>query len=425
MPLSKNQTLDSIHNILQDRSLKDALQDLKFNHSKKEPLLPNLPKQTDLSLKAKNQRVEIIQKHCSKLSYIAGMSKIEDPSIFKGNIENFIGLAQVPIGIIGPMTINGLYAKGSFYVPLATTEGTLIASYNRGAKILSRSGGPITLCLHEKVSRAPGFSFNNVIEASQFIIWCVNHFEKMQEIAAKTTSYGKLENFNTTLTGNQVFLNLEYTTGDAAGQNMVTIASEAVCQFIISKSPIKPRYFFIESNMSGDKKATSLSYLSVRGKKVIAEAIIPRDIIKKFLHTTPEMLMEYWKMSFIGGVQSGSLGVQGHFANGLAAIFLSCGQDIACVSEASIGITRFDLTNSNDLYASVTLPNLIVGTIGGGTGLPTQNECLSLMGCQGSGKAKKFAEICAATVLAGEISISGALAAGQFTKAHKTYGRKK
>jgi hydroxymethylglutaryl-CoA reductase (NADPH) len=287
------------------------------------------------------------------------------------------------------------------------------------------SGGATVMCLHEKVSRAPGFCFHDMREASQFIVWCVSNFEKMQIAAATTTSHGKLENVNTTLTGNLVFLNLEYSTGDASGQNMVTIASEAVCKFIIANSPIKPRHFFIESNMSGDKKATALSYLSVRGKKVTAEACISRNILQKYLHTTPEMMMEYWKMSFVGGVQSGSLGVQGHIANGLAAIFLSCGQDVACVSEAAVGITRFDLTEKGDFYISVTLPNLIVGTVGGGTGLPTQGECLSLIGCKGSGHAKKFAEICTATVLAGELSITGALAAGHFAKAHKTYGRKK
>jgi hydroxymethylglutaryl-CoA reductase (NADPH) len=228
-----------------------------------------------------------------------------------------------------------------------------------------------------------------------------------------------------TVNGNQVYLNFEYTTGDASGQNMVTIATDEICRYIMKKFSIKPRFYFIESNMSGDKKATALSYLYVRGKKVTAEVIIPRDIFIKFLHTNPEMMMEYWKMSFVGGVQSGSIGVQGHFANGLAALFIACGQDAACVSEAATGITIVDVTSKGDLYISVTLPNLIVGTIGGGTGLPTQKECLKLMGCSGKKTAKKFAEICTATILAGEISIMGALAAGHFSQAHLHYGRKK
>jgi hydroxymethylglutaryl-CoA reductase (NADPH) len=425
MPLPKDSTTAAIHQILQTHSLEEALDQLQSRAPEDSPLAAILPKQTDLTIEAQCSRLSLLRNEGTSLPYVEGSALIKEPQVFEGNIENYIGLTQIPTGIIGPLRVNGLYAHGDFYVPLATTEGTLVASYNRGARAISMSGGATVMCLHEKVSRAPGFCFHDMREASQFIVWCVSNFEGMQAAAATTTSYGKLENVNTTMTGNLVFLNLEYFTADASGQNMVTIASEAVCQFIIANSPIKPRHFFIESNMSGDKKATALSYLSVRGKKVTAEAYIPRNILQKYLHTTPEMMMEYWKMSFVGGVQSGSLGVQGHIANGLAAIFLSCGQDVACVSEAAVGITRFDLTEKGDFYISVTLPNLIVGTVGGGTGLPTQSECLSLIGCKGSGNAKKFAEICTATVLAGELSITGALAAGHFAKAHKTYGRKK
>lgn len=425
MPLSKDSTYTIVHDILENQSGLKALDNHCVKNPKNIPLPPSLTRQTELTSEAQRQRIKILQEHGVCLEHLEGKASIEDISIFEGNIENYIGLTQIPTGVIGPLRVNGLHAQGDFYVPLATTEGTLVASYNRGARTISMSGGVTTICLYERVSRAPGFVFNDMLEACRFITWCVDHFEKMQEVASQTTSHGKLENMNTTLTGNLVFLNLEYSTGDASGQNMVTIASEAVCQFILDQCPVKPRHFFIESNMSGDKKATALSYLSVRGKKVTAEAIIPRNILKRYLHTTPEMMMEYWKMSFVGGVQSGSLGVHGHIANGLAAIFLSCGQDVACVSEASVGITRFDLDDNGDFYISVTLPNLIVGTVGGGTGLPTQNECLSLIGCQGTGKARKFAEICAATVLAGELSITGALAAGHFAKAHQTYGRKK
>jgi len=422
MPISKDLSLKIASSILEERGLDEVQKSLQPKYA---PVNSNFPRQTELTKKAQEQRLEILEKQGTSLSYVGGKTANTDPKVYQGNIENFIGLAQIPIGIIGPLRINGLYANGDFTIPLATTEGALVASYNRGARIISLSGGATTLCLHERISRAPGFAFSNISEASQFIVWCINHFDQMQEVVSRTTSHGKLQDINTTLTGNQVYLNLEYTSGDAAGQNMVTIASEAVCQYILANTPIKPRFHFVESNMSGDKKATALSYLSVRGKKVTAEVTIPSKVIKKFLHTTPEMMVEYWKMSFVGGVQSGSVGVQGHYANALAAIFLSCGQDVACVSEASIGITRMDLTENGDFYISVTLPNLIVGTVGGGTHLPTQKECLSLLGCDGNGTAKKFAEICTATVLAGEISITGALAGGYFSKAHESYGRKK
>lgn len=422
MPISKETSLKIASKLLKESELSDLQERLS---PKLGPVRLSFPRQTELSKKAQLARLAELEKFSGPLEHIAGKKDHPDPSIYQGNIENFIGLAQVPIGVVGPLRINGLYAGGDFCVPLATTEGALVASYNRGARIISLSGGATTLCVHERVSRAPGFTFSTIIEASEFIVWCVRHFSQMQKIVSKVTAHGRLENINTTLTGNQVYLNLEYTTGDASGQNMVTIASEEVCQYILQKCPVKPRYYFVESNMSGDKKATALSYLSVRGKKATAEVSIPRRLIEKFLHTTPERMLEYWKTSIVGGIQSGSLGVQGHYANALAAIFLACGQDVACVSEASIGITRMDLNEAGDFYISVTLPNLIVGTVGGGTGLPTQKECLSMLGCIGSKTAKKFAEICAATVLAGELSITGAIAGGYFSKAHEMYGRKK
>jgi len=423
MPISKDYSKKVIEFILQHKSQEEFEKRLKVRLPSEEPLPESIHREGVLSKEVHLKRVEILERQGLKFEYLTGKKRIEDPSIFQGNIENYIGLAQIPVGIIGPLRINGLYAHGDFYVPLATTEGALVASYNRGAKIISLSGGARVLCLLERVSRAPGFAFNDLIEASKFLIWVVEQFNKFQEVAKTTTSHGNLEDLKITIDGNQVYINFEYTTGDAAGQNMVTIATEAVCKYIMEQSPIKPRFYFIESNMSGDKKATAISYLYVRGKKVTAEITIPRDIFTKFLHTNPEMMMEYWKMSFVGGVQSGSIGVQGQYANGLAAIFIACGQDAACVSEAAMGITRVDVTKNGDLYISVTLPNLIVGTVGGGTRLPTQSECLALLGCKGEGTARKFAEICAATVLAGEISIMGALAAGQFAQAHQKYGR--
>lgn len=424
MPITRLVSKGIISKIFNGKNPEDFALRLSSKSPKEKPLSLNIPREAVWTKEAQAERLKILKKEGMNFEYLVGKKRIDDPLIFQGNIENFIGLAQLPVGVIGPLRINGLNANGDFYVPLATTEGALIASHNRGAKIISLSGGVRVACLTERVSRAPGFIFNNLIESGRFIIWVVDHFENFKEIVKNNTGHGQLEDIRITMEGNHVYLNFEYTTGDAAGQNMVTIATDAICRYIISRSPQKPLYWFIESNLSGDKKATAMSYLFVRGKKVIAEVTIPRDLFKKMLHIDPELMMEYWKMSFVGGVQSGSIGVQGHYANGLAAIFIACGQDAACVSEASVGITRVDITKGKDLYISVSLPNLIVGTIGGGTNLPTQKECLEMIGCKGQGTAKKFAEICAATVLAGEISIMGALAAGQFTRAHMQYGRK-
>jgi len=425
MTLSKESTIKVIQDILGGKTLKKIISKLQKKDPTKFPLLSRLPRQLDLSSKAQHTRIDLINTQNLSFEHLTGANKISDPEIFSGNIENYIGTTQVPTGVIGPLRINGINAQGDFYVPMATTEGALIASYNRGARALSMSGGVTSICLQENVSRSPAFKFNNVIEAGQFISWCNENIEEFKNQVSQTTSHGKLNDIKTTIVGNLVYLNLEYTTGDASGQNMVTIASDAICQYIKKNSPISFVQSYIEGNLSGDKKATSISNLLTRGKKVTAEAIISRKILKKYLHVTPEELLEYWKVSAIGGIQSGSIGINGHIANGLAAIFLACGQDVACVSEATVGITRFDIQENGDFYISVTLPNLIVGTVGGGTNLPTQSECLSLMDCLGTNKARKFAEIVAGSLLAGELSISAAIAAGHFTEAHKVYGRRK
>jgi hydroxymethylglutaryl-CoA reductase (NADPH) len=423
VPVPEEISRKIIETILKDRTMEEVATRLVTRPIGEVPLPAALPREALWSREEQHARLAILAGQGITLDHVSGKKGIEEPGIFRGNIENFIGLAQVPLGVFGPLRINGAYALGDFYVPLATTEGALIASHNRGAKVIGLSGGARALCLTDRVSRAPGFTFDNLIEAGQFVIWVVQRFEDLKGKVKDTTRYGQLEDIRITLEGNQVYLNFEYSTGDAAGQNMVTIATDALCRSIVADCPFKPKQWFIESNMAGDKKATALSFLFARGKKVTAEVEVPRPLVEEHLHTTPEMIMEYWKMSFVGGVQSGSIGVQGHYANGLAALFIACGQDVACVSEASVGITRVNVTEGGGLYVSVTLPNLIVGTVGGGTDLPTQRECLELLGCKGEGTARKFAEICAATVLAGEISISGALAAGQFTQAHVRYGR--
>jgi hydroxymethylglutaryl-CoA reductase (NADPH) len=225
--------------------------------------------------------------------------------------------------------------------------------------------------------------------------------------------------------GREIHLIFEYTTGDASGQNMVTIATDAICRHLLEHAPVRPSHWYVEGNMSGDKKATMIAFTHARGKKVVAEATIPRQLLQRFGHSTPEDMKRYWEISVLGGVQSGSIGMQGHYANALAALFIACGQDAACVAEASVGVTRMDVTGDGDLYVSVSMPNLIVGTVGGGTHLPTARECLAMIGCVGEGTARKFAEICAATTLAGEVSITAAMAAGDFSHAHATYGRRR
>jgi hydroxymethylglutaryl-CoA reductase (NADPH) len=346
-----------------------------------------------------------------------------EAELYARNVENYIGTARVPIGLVGPARVNGLYANGDFYIPLATTEAALIASYSRGCRVLCEAGGCTTLLLNEGVSRAPGFAFDTIVDAALFVAWATTQMETFAKIAGETTRHGQLIDLRITLEGNHVYLGFEFTTGDASGQNMVTIATDAVCAHIAANAPTKPRYQFVEANLSGDKKATTYSFMSVRGRKVTAEVRLSASIVEERLHTTTARLLDYWRMSALGGVMSGSIGVQGHYANGLAALFIATGQDAACVAEAAIGVTRFEPIDDGGLYASVTLPNLIVGTIGGGTGLPTARACLDIMGLAGAGHARALAEVAAAVALAGELSITGALAAGHFTEAHRRLSR--
>jgi hydroxymethylglutaryl-CoA reductase (NADPH) len=344
---------------------------------------------------------------------------------FQGNIENYIGMTLVPTGIIGPLRVNGKSAHGDFFVPLATTEGALVASYNRGARASRQSGGITALCVAEGIQRCPSFRFRSLAELSVFLAWALDRTETFHHIVSQHSRYAQLGEVKAVVEANNLILVLEYTTGDAAGQNMVTICTDAICRFMVDHAPQKPESWFLESNFSGDKKATAKTLGHVRGKRVCAEVELPREVVASVLKTTPEAMATYWISSTCAVVQSGAIGAQGHVANGLCALFIATGQDAACVAEAATGITRMELTPNGGLYAALTLPNLVTGTVGGGTGLATQRRCLEIMDCYGEGKSTKFAEICAATALAGEISIAAALSAGHFAAAHRKLGRKK
>lgn len=384
---------------------------------------PRVPGGDALTEETMSQRWELPGLPPSARPELADRRTMEQREAYARNIENFIGTVKVPVGLAGPLRVNGLHARGDFYVPLATTEAALVASYSRGSKVVTEAGGCTSVVLNEGLTRAPGFAFETLGDAAMFVAWASGSFEAFRAVAQQTTRHGQLVDMQLTVEGNHVHLSLEFTSGDASGQNMVTIASEAICRYIEGNTPVPPRYWFVEANMSGDKKATTHSFMSVRGKKVSAEVLLPSRLIAEQLHTTATAMLDYSRMSVLGGVMSGSIGVQGHYANGLAALFIACGQDAACVAEAAVGVTRFEPREDGGLYAAVTLPNLIVGTVGGGTGLPSQKACLDILGLSGPGHARAFAEVAAALVLAGELSIIGALAAGHFTAAHQRLAR--
>jgi len=344
-------------------------------------------------------------------------------SVYQRNIESYIGTVNIPVGIAGPLRINGRRGPTEYRVPLATTEAALLASYNRGSRLLTDAGGCDARVVAEAVSRAPVFAFDTLTDAESFANFITTQSDNFDSVVGEITSHGQLLSARPIIEANHVHIDLRYRTGDASGQNMVTFATEAICKMILELTPLEPRFWFLEGNLSGDKKATTRTLGGVRGKRVVADVKITRELVCRQLHTTPDRMVEYWYASAIGGVMSGSIGIQGHFANGLAALYLACGQDIACVAESATGITRLETTAEGDLYASVTLPNIMVGTVGGGTSLPSAKACLNILGLAGAGKSTALAEVSAALVLAGELSIIGALCSGDFAAAHHSLSR--
>jgi hydroxymethylglutaryl-CoA reductase (NADPH) len=345
-----------------------------------------------------------------------------DASLYASNIENMIGLARLPVGVVGPLRINGLNACGDYFAPLATTEAALVASYARGAAVVTAAGGVSTAMLGEGVLRTPGFRFRTLAEAGVFVDWVAREVRTLRAAAEATTRHGKLISLEPVIDNDVVFLLCRYTTGDASGQNMVTIATEAMCRHIVETCPDKPLAWYVEANFSGDKKASYLGVLTGRGRKVSASAILAGPLVKTMLGVDVEDMLAYGEMANLGALLSGQIGAQAHYANALAAFYIATGQDAACVAESAVGFTRME-RRSEDLFVSVTLPNILVGTVGGGTGLPTQTAALSLLGLKGPGRATALAEVVAALCLCGEISIVAALAAGHFTRAHAKLAR--
>ena len=342
---------------------------------------------------------------------------------FRKNIENYIGTVNIPVGLVNSLRVLGSGGDRTYDIPLATTEAALVASYNRGARLLTQAGGCTARVVASGLSRTPMFAFTTLTEAHQFAVWSCKRADTLKLITAEVTRHGRFQDCRAVIEGNHVYLDISFETGDAAGQNMVTFTSDAICQWLAQNSPVKPRYWFLEANMSGDKKASAQVLRGVRGKRVIAEVTVAKELLKRYLRATPEQMVDYWIAGAIGGVMSGSKGMQGHYANGLAALYLACGQDVACVAESAVGVTRLEVNETGDLYASVTLPNIIVGTVGGGTGLPFAKACLDILGLDGEGHCNPFAEVCAALVLAGELSIVGAFCSGDFARAHHHLSR--
>lgn len=346
----------------------------------------------------------------------------QNPAALPGNIENFFGAAQIPMGLAGPLLIDGEYAKGEFYAPLATTEGTLVASYNRGMRLLTEAGGVKTTVVERYMQRAPVFHMGDARGARDFGKWVDDNLDTIRAAAEATTSVGKLSHIQQFVVGPSCFLRFNYTTGDAAGQNMSGKATYAACEWIAEHHPGGAKYT-LSGAIDTDKKHSQMNLMHSRGARVVAEAVIPDALMRERMGARNADLFRARLISSAGGMLAGTVNNGMHAANGLTALFIATGQDVANIAESHAAQVFVELLEDGDFYWSITIPSLIVATYGGGTGLATQRECLELLGCYGQGKVEKFAEICAGVVLAGELSLASAVVAGDWVESHDKYGR--
>jgi hydroxymethylglutaryl-CoA reductase (NADPH) len=345
----------------------------------------------------------------------------EDGERMRGNVENLIGAVQMPLGVAGPLLVDGEHARGEFYVPMATTEGALIRSYERGMVALTRAGGVRVRIWADENRVAPIFELADVAEARDFAREVLASFDAIRAEAESTTRHGKLLRLECHPLGREVIVDFRYHTGDAQGMNLAAKATDQACRWIVAHT--RARSYKIFSGYDSEKRASGALFSGGKGKRVSAGALVPRAILESYLHVTPRALAEMWRQTVLGHLEAGSIGYSGQYANGLAALFIACGQDVANVANSAVGITSFAVTEEGDLDASVTLPALTVATVGGGTALGTSRECLEMLGCFGTGGAPKLAEIAAAMLLAGELSMGAAIASGEHVAAHETYGR--
>jgi len=386
--------------------------------------LPSIPRDAEdnYSGDAIAKRHEYIEEETgAELEHIPEYSF--DAARGEGTIEDFIGVARMPLGLAAPVKINGEHADGYYPVPLATTEGTLVASYSRGMKAINMSGGAKATVTDDEMNRAPVFVFEDARKARDFRDWVFEHYDTIKAKAEETSSAAELIEIEDYMTNNFAHLRFGYRTGDAAGQNMVGKATFAACNWILQEYPGYVENFYLDGNTSTDKKASSVNTMLTRGKRVTAEVTLSEDTCIHHLGAEPESLDHHGKIATIGALMVNGETNGAHPADGLASLFIACGQDEANVAESHAALINTTLLQDNSLHISVTLPSLIVATYGGGTGMATQQECPAMLDCDGAGNVNKFAEIAAATVLAGEISLGAAISASDWVTSHESLGR--
>jgi len=375
-----------------------------------------------------NSKLESLRNDPNVLADLPSQHDLDYSRVHGANCEIVVGYVPLPVGIIGPITVN----KQTVYVPMATTEGCLVASTNRGAKAVTQGSGVHCEIVRDGITRAPCVRMPSAQEAAQLTRWLTDSFDKLKEAFESTTSFGKLKACQPTIAGRNVYLRLVCFAGDAMGMNMVSKGSLAVIELLRSEFP-SLELIALSGNVCTDKKAAATNWLYGRGKSVVAEAIVPASVVLKTLKTTVDQIVQTnLQKNLVGSAMAGAVGgFNAHAANVVTAVFLATGQDPAQNVESSNCITLMEKNENGDLWISCTMPSIEVGTVGGGTTLPAQASCLSVVGCRGGDRenpganAQQLAKVVAAAVLAGELSLLAALAANTLVQAHMQHNRKK
>jgi NADP-dependent 3-hydroxy-3-methylglutaryl-CoA reductase len=393
-------------------------------HADGEPL-PKLPARGQYTEAARLERLAWLREQTG-----ASLAPLEttrlQPEKLTGNLENMVGAVEVPVGLAGPLLFRGHAAQGLVYAPLATTEGALVASATRGATAISRSGGVTTRVLEQRMMRVPVFVLSSLPGALLFAEWIRDHLHVLREQVGAVSRHAHLVSVEPVIVGRMVHVYFLYQTGDAAGQNMTTACTWQACQWLMRQMDRYPEVsfenFIIEANMSGDKKVTFASFVGGRGTRVVADVQLTHRVLESVLKVTADELYTSYSCGTAGSIHAGMIGFNINCANVVAAIFTATGQDIASVHESSLAHLFMEKVPEG-IHASMVLPSLVIGTVGGGTHLPAQNALLEMMGCAGTGKANRLAEIIAGFCLALDLSTLSAIASGEFANAHERLGR--
>lgn len=375
---------------------------------------------------ARRDRLDFLQQRSGVSMEGVGNCSYEAEEL-KNNIESLVGTVEVPVGVVGPLKVDGAYMRDTVYMPCATTEGALVASMNRGAKAITSAGGANAWATSQRMLRVPSFEFAHLSAARRFVQWLSDHEDEIRREALKKSKHAQLAAIESTVIGRCVHVLFEYQCGDASGQNMVTTCTWSACKWIrealVDSGDMPLLHYAIETGLSGDKRVTGLTFTRGRGIRVTAECSLPADVVRKVLKVEPADLYKFFRLLATAETAAGGVGCHYNVSNALAGIFTATGQDIACVHESAGAMVFMELQPRGDLYVSITLPSLVVGTVGGGTGLQQQREWLQQLGCAGSGKVMRFAECIAACCMGLELSTMAALTSDDYAHAHERMGR--